>query len=588
MSKTSGCGSGIFVASQIEMGQVQSSSLPSREEILRRTKGGRDVINLVFDWMIHKTSLRELYSLANPEQCKKYIFLTADALDVLFNKISLEPREKEKGIVYFQKIETLTKPTSPDDPRAKQRKVICLKLAFLYVRIFQIFASLALSVLDVEPQMDLKVSEEIGRLKGFEDNIPLFGVRPLRGGAITIKDFPSSFEPFVPYLLEIPTSSRYYKFGPLTIAVGSLDPDGKKKILYEFTLPGKRGTYSVEARIAVIKYADREYVISLTDIKDQDGNPIPDVDSIRFVRSRLTDPFLHSRTRKTIPDTIKDIFTQIIYKKAVVEEPPRYDTYEKLPERYTKYETRDTGAVSEGLHTKLLLEALQKSPPVKTHCMSRALQLLSETGLKEALPKEIYSSVCQTKFLTENHSLPDGNERITKSFGIYALAQLFYDTLATNAPGISESTRAQYNDFLAKMKFVFEEESADKRPLTSLDQVKNKLPSAVCNATTINRTFTIRDRDTIGEVRQYARRMIDYQISHTANVVKLLQKLFIVPIQKGMPLQIHPRVRKYGMEELNTIAAEARNLLIAYYSECETLYRSAVERMGAKKDVLMV
>jgi hypothetical protein len=82
--------------------------------------------------------------------------------------------------------------------------------------------------------------------------------------------------------------------------------------------------------------------------------------------------------------------------------------------------------------------------------------------------------------------------------------------------------------------------------------------------------------------------MIDYQISHTANVVKVLQKLFIVPIQKGMPLQIHPRVRKYGMEELNVIAAEARNLLIAYYTECESLYRSAVELMGTKKDVLLV
>ena len=81
------------------MGQSQSSSLPSKEEILRKTRGGRDLVNVIFDYMVRKTNLRELYALANPEECKKYIFLTADALDVLFKKIELEPREKAKGTI---------------------------------------------------------------------------------------------------------------------------------------------------------------------------------------------------------------------------------------------------------------------------------------------------------------------------------------------------------------------------------------------------------------------------------------------------------------------------------------------------------
>ena len=89
------------------MGQVSSSALPPKEEILRKTRGGRDIVNMVFDYMVRKTTLRELYSLANPEECKKYIFLTADALDVMFKRIDLEPREKDKGRIYFQKVEEL-------------------------------------------------------------------------------------------------------------------------------------------------------------------------------------------------------------------------------------------------------------------------------------------------------------------------------------------------------------------------------------------------------------------------------------------------------------------------------------------------
>ena len=110
------------------MGQASSSSLPSKQEILQKTRGGRDIVNMVFDYMVRKTTLRELYALANPEECKKYIFLTADALDVMFKRIDLEPKEKDKGTIYFQKVEELTKPHTSEDPRGKQRKDICLKL----------------------------------------------------------------------------------------------------------------------------------------------------------------------------------------------------------------------------------------------------------------------------------------------------------------------------------------------------------------------------------------------------------------------------------------------------------------------------
>lgn len=242
--------------------------------------------------------------------------------------------------------------------------------------------------------------------------------------------------------------------------------------------------------------------------------------------------------------------------------------------------------VSEGLHTKLLLDAFRQTTPVKAHCVSRALQLLSEAGLQSQFPKEVYSSICKTKFLSDNHSLPPGGEKITKEYGIYALAQLFYDTLQGTSPSISDSTREQYNTFLIKMKFMFEESKDTSTKQQLLSDVKNKLPSSICGDDAKDKTFKITNRDLIRKLRIHASNMINYQITHTANVTNILRKLFLLPIDSGKPLQLHPNVKKGGMEAINLIAAEARNVLINYYSQCEGMYRQGVEILGENKTLL--
>lgn len=579
------------------MGQASSSSLPSKQEILQKTRGGRDIVNMVFDYMVRKTTLRELYALANPEECKKYIFLTADALDVMFKRIDLEPKEKDKGTIYFQKVEELTKPHTSEDPRGKQRKVICLKLAFLYIRIFQIFASLALSVLDIEPETDVKFYEELQRLRGFDEDLPLFGRRPLRGGAAVNSAWPTELEPLKPYLQVIEGFSQYYRLGSLYIATGPF-VSGKKQVIYEVTVPKKRSTVRIEGKISVVSYNINNYVLRLTEVKDPEGSVVNNFDDIRFTRARLSDPYLETykdvdkstgrekRSSRTIPDAIKARLRSVVEEKG-------QDDYEFDVAPSGKYraavaapgEVRDT--VREGLHTKVLFDAFRQTRPVKAHCIARALQLLGTDGLKSVFPGEIYSNICTAKFMADNRSLPTADEKVTSEYGIYALAQLFYDMLGTNAPEIGAATRGQYNDFLKKMKFVFEDTKSTKDPI-SLDDVKNRLPSAVCDATTIGKTIKVSNRDLIRQMRMYAHRMIDYQVAHTANVTTLLKKLFLIPVKAGMPLQIHPNVAKFGIEEVNKIGVEARNLLIEYYSQCEGQYRQAVEIMGQNKKLLSV
>jgi hypothetical protein len=70
-----------------------------------------------------------------------------DALDRLFYELRIEPGKDKKGVILFRKASEMAK-IEPESAEGQQRKVLCLSLAFLYIRIFQIYASLALSVQD--------------------------------------------------------------------------------------------------------------------------------------------------------------------------------------------------------------------------------------------------------------------------------------------------------------------------------------------------------------------------------------------------------------------------------------------------------
>ncbi len=421
-------------------------------------------------------------------------------------------------------------------------------------------------------------------------------------GGADVKDWPTEFEPLKPYLQPIEGFSQYYSMGSIYIATGP-SVNGKKNVMYEFSLPSKRARQRVEGKLSVVSYNINTYVLRLTEVKNPEGSVIPDLGEIRFSRSSITQPFVESgkerdpstglekKVLRTIPDAIKYRLKQVALKKVEPDYDDGYraDVYEKAYGRESYAgKAEPSGEVREGLHTKVLMDAFRQVRPVKAHCIARALQLLGTDGLKSAFPPQIYSHICTAKFMTDNRSLPVVGDKITTEYGIYALAQLFYDMLGTNAPEISAATRSQYNDFIKKMKFVFEDVKASQKEPSTLADVKNRLPSSVCDPTTTDKTLTIKNRELIRQMRIYARKMIDYQVNHTANVVKILKKLFLIPVKQGMSLQIHPNVAKYGIEEINRVGEEARNLLVEYYSQCEGMYRQAVEVVGANKKLIGV
>ena len=582
------------------MGQTQSASIPSAEQILAKTKGGKDLANELFLWMVKQTSIRDFYLMANPEQCKKYIMLTADVLNKVFYKINVNPESGPGGTIYFRKTNVLS-PQSKEDPIYKHREVNCLRLAFLYVRIFQVFAALSLTVLDVDTKMELDMIRDVNRMRELE-MVPLFGTRQEQkprglflGGALESKRrLPIVFEPLRPYLSEIPTNPSYYKISGTSIYIehGSQTADGSLPVKYDMisSTNTKKERRLIEGRMLVERRGSEGIQVQLFSLKLTVGNTRKELDdtNVNFSRQSIEGDF-RDRGGRSIPEGLDSVFRKLALGEQVDKDKNKDDATGKGKASISQFE-KDMGEVSEGLHTKTIIGAFTRTTPPKAHCIARALQLVSEAGIKSAVPDKIYSYICQTKFMVDTKSLPPAGDRITKEDGIYALAQLFYDTLKVSTPAISQATQEQYKAFLEKMKFVFEESktagSVDNLKKNPLATIVNKVPSAVCGKDSVDRAFVITNQNLIKSVRNNVRQMIDYQIAHTANVVKVMKKLFLLPVESGKPLQIHPRVLKNGMQEVNSIAEEARELLVEYYSRCEILYRSGAEVLAANKALL--
>lgn len=581
---------------RVDMGQsqsFQSGTIPSKEEILKRTKGGKDLVNELFQWMVSQANIRDFYLMANPAQCKKYIMLTADVLNKVFYKIDYLPQAGPQGTIYFRKADALN-PQDKSDPLYKHREINCLRLAFLFVRIFQVFAALSLTILDVEPQMETKLLQDITRVS--RDTLPLF-MQAQRGGALDPKKYslPSMFEPLRSSLSEIPTNPNYYKFMgvPIYIEHGAQGMDGSLPIEFDYSRMknGKKVSRRIKGRMLVERRGTDGITIVLFNLKqyvDAESKELDDI-NVNFTRPSIEGSFV-DRYGKLIPEGLNTVFLKLAGGEEVVKESREVSFANKAKAPSVTQFEKDMGEVAEGLHTKTIVSAFTRTVPPKAHCIARALQLVSDSGLQSQFPKEIYSSLCQTKFMVDTRSLPPANERITKEDGVYALAQLFYDTLREATPTISQATQEQYQAFLTKMKFVFEESKGAKVPITPgknpLDTIINKIPTAACDSKTIDKVLKTSNRETIRLVRDNVRKMVSYQINHTANVVKILRKLFLLPVESGKSLQIHPRVLKYGIEEVNKIAEEARNLLVDYYSQCEILYRSGAEIIGSNKNLM--
>jgi hypothetical protein len=114
----------------------------TREQLLKSTNDSRAFTNKLFQVMIQHLTPEDFLKLSRTQTCNTYIFMMAESIQSIFDKLQIRPRQqKDSGVVYFQKIEKLRTP--PDESRQ-----LCLIIAYYYIRIFQLFGALAMTILD--------------------------------------------------------------------------------------------------------------------------------------------------------------------------------------------------------------------------------------------------------------------------------------------------------------------------------------------------------------------------------------------------------------------------------------------------------
>lgn len=532
--------------------------------------------------MLAESDLLDMYALASDKRCDEYTVFTANSLDSFFKKIQMSPAQTKDGVLYFQDLYTLKRLSGKTGEKHKEN---CLKLSRFFIRILHIFSALSLTIIDMEIPQDNRTLNEIGRrdpsLKGRIREENIMSIPFLRtgqtGGAIPNLPAVVEYERFyvgrgtqyevLNQYISIDRQMGYYyfdKYRTLYLYSNSLTPKEtmNPKFTYSYTKPTKNGNkpskpVDIEGYFTFEKKADSPTLQVTVGITSPREYETVSTDTLRYDGSHFT------WNNKKIPD-------YIMYKiqEAVGESKNTNDRRITRRSNLNKVSKE----ISPEFQVTGFLDAL-KTPP-KAYCVARALQLLSpESIFYSHAGSPARTQICDTSFtLLGKGSLPKSGSQITTSASIMSLYLLFFDTLDKAVPKISAETRPKYEEFVKTMRAVYQEEQAAKNTNINMTKITNAL-NPLCGAK--RGALTLSDSTAISSLRSSAATLLSKQLQHTGKVMNILKKLFVITPTK--PILLHPAVETGGMAAIEVIAAEARDLLVDYYSSCEITYRDAVQ-----------
>lgn len=558
-------------------------------DIASKTINQKQITQEIFRYMITQMKFSEYLSLANPDQCKRYVVLIADSLQKFFNKIRITPDQKD-GYIYFRKFDEV-KGATPNSAS------LCMAIAYFYVRIFQIYGGLAISILDTNTSVyDIAFGgglDELEDIETSERNVQRGGGLPyIPEEPLLSTDFlQGDFNELRPYLARMSGKNDYFKVKGFHIFIKTspYEKGGLKYLIkYQYIKGVRKGTESIGIIEADLKVEKRQktLLLSFEDIKIT-GMKVKIADS-QFSMRKSDDVFGGTWTSKgkEIPGRLHMQFESILSAADEDEEDDNEDEGvryangrprgERRPDRKDDFEFSDRKA-KEPFQTFKLLQRLKTmdTQPIKAHCIARALQLVSSKGLQKQMPTTILSSACDSKFFSAKdkryrESLPGLNEDIITEQGIYVLWQMFFDKILPDlSPDMKDSTKEKFKIASAYLAKAFQ----NNQPL-SMKQIKSKTGSAYCRGNE-NKQLIVKDKSTIQGLRAVAAQMLNVQFAHTGKVMLIFKKLFLINPNKS--IELHPDVLAGGIPAVDAIADQARALLVSYYSNCEALYASGLQ-----------
>lgn len=592
------------------------TSIPSRDYLQKKTLPTSELMQKIFSWMLQEANLFDMYALASPSECKKYITFTNESLKTFFKTVRIAPaKDPMTGKIFFQKLSDLTK--VPERLTEKQLEQ-CTALSFFFVRILQIFAALSLSVLDTNipishEELDRIYLKEAAEKKKYipynqfrrapfqqleqegggreEELEALRRYALLAGTDLSKKSSAETSSPLLNRYLRSYDQKRYVLIDDDETTTIYIDKEGAKngRIILKYNTRTKNDKLvAIAAKLNIVPLsASGQYSVELKPIEIQGGYSLSQVFATRqfkyneeeksigpvlfkIANELSTDP---TYNQQTLPRFLKTIFYTLSGKKVTDVDILKSDSIRKT--------IKDLPSdMPPGIQVKPVWDSLTRDPPIKAYCVARSMQLLSPEYIYKDLSSAARTSICNTGFvLSKKDIVPRPESSIFETKSLLTLSLLFFDSLQKTVPKAKEETEKKYKEFLRTMRAVYEEKTEFDE---DSDKIIEKLPR-FCEDKGKGPLYTT-DKALIQNIRNYIGKLLNRQLTHNAEVIRVLSKLFV--ISKEEPLVLQKDILEKGMPEIEKVAEEARVLLQKYYSDCEITYREAVVEIAKNKEKL--
>jgi len=111
--------------------------------------------------MLSELNIRDFYKMSNPSECKKYVMFLGSKLDKTFYDLDIAPEFKDGGRIFFRPYANFE---HLSNEKKLERQSTCIFVAYYYIRIFQIYGALALTLLE-----DVNATTSSGLYRGLEN-----------------------------------------------------------------------------------------------------------------------------------------------------------------------------------------------------------------------------------------------------------------------------------------------------------------------------------------------------------------------------------------------------------------------------------
>jgi len=620
------------------------SSRPNGNAYSRQAAEAKVLPDQILTLFFSNANLMKLLKLHNIGECSRFVFTTSSELATLFQKLQVYPKLGAKGEILFAPVSDLAPGLLSDadknatnkarlQEKTHARNELCVDIAYFYVRIFQIYSALALTVIDADPLRRRSFAPKPmlpgpqlaplgggGRTPGH----PTIGSGPLvvlaspgpriqvqLGGAVISRTgkFKNLYQsivntPFVALLaLQILETVEDNEIKPQTLKIVDKRSGSKPGIFFSWDWPSKvMNAYEVQG----IFKRNVEKPITLQASS-------PDDKSVIFTYNDPQAGSVQQKFRKSVSG-------QWEFEYEDVTGEPRnpsvffeniYDLYSQ--ENQASASTSVSASASASVPTSSIIssgsasafEGFDKLKKIfedkttkgaefpKAYCMARLMTLINPVFGSELLnpSQPYYSQICRKKFDFETTEfMPRAGTAAKSNLYLRSFTSLYYDDYKYNrGTGKLELTQTEpsrtslrdasnkfakmYNITGDQPNFLFESGGAVN--FTSFSVCKEKEDKLLrIKGDKLGKDFMASlQTQCIGP-------MLDFQKQHTQKVNKLLMKMFKIE-KSPLSLKLQPSIKSGGKDAINAIGVEAHDLLMDYYLKSEAFYIRGVSLFGA-------